>query len=75
MRPKPAGFGEGKTYSTDIEEQLLREMGFGGGAARRGEAAPANRRAGDSSTKVAAAGWLSLLSCPLLVLRYPFFIS
>ncbi|PWZ20092.1 hypothetical protein Zm00014a_033644 [Zea mays] len=55
MRPKPAGFGEGKTYSTDIEEQLLREMGFGGGAARRGEAAPANRRAGDSSTKVAAA--------------------
>jgi hypothetical protein len=61
-RPKPAGFGEGKTYSTDIEEQLLREMGFGGGGARRrGEAAPANRRAGDSSTKVTAAGWPSAL--------------
>ncbi|KAG0532019.1 hypothetical protein BDA96_04G071800 [Sorghum bicolor] len=55
-RPKPAGFGEGKTYSTDIEEQLLREMGFGGGGERRrGEAAPANRRAGDSSTKGTAA--------------------
>lgn len=73
-RPKPAGFGEGKTYSTDIEEQLLREMGFGGGGARRrGEAAPVNRRAGDSSTKVTAAGWLSLLSSPLLILRSPFF--
>ncbi|CAN6237880.1 unnamed protein product [Urochloa humidicola] len=34
-RPKPAGFGEGKTYSTDIEEQLLREMGLGGAAKRR----------------------------------------
>jgi len=65
-RPKPSGFGEGKTYPTDIEEQLLREMGFGGGGARRrGEAAPANRRAGDSSTNVTAAGWLSLLSSPL----------
>jgi hypothetical protein len=64
-RPKPAGFGEGKTYSTDIEEQLLREMGFGGGGARRrGEAAPANRRAGDSSTKVTAAGWPSALLSP-----------
>ncbi|CAD6247841.1 unnamed protein product [Miscanthus lutarioriparius] len=55
-RPKPSGFGEGKTYSTDIEEQLLQEMGFGGGGARRRvEAAPANRRAGDSSTNVTAA--------------------
>ncbi|CAO2045499.1 unnamed protein product [Urochloa humidicola] len=49
-RPKPAGFGEGKTYATDIEEQLLREMGLGG-ARRGGDAASAKRREGNSSAK------------------------
>ncbi|CAL5022514.1 unnamed protein product [Urochloa decumbens] len=49
-RPKPAGFGEGKTYSTDIEEQLLREMGLGG-ARRGGDAASAKRQEGNSSAK------------------------
>jgi len=49
-RPKPAGFGEGKTYSADIEEQLLREMGLGG-ARRGGDAASAKRREGNSPGK------------------------
>lgn len=39
-RPKPPGFGVGKTYTTDIEEQLLREMGLGG-AGRKSEPSPA----------------------------------
>ncbi|OEL19994.1 hypothetical protein BAE44_0018987 [Dichanthelium oligosanthes] len=47
-RPKPLGFGEGKTYATDIEEQLLQEMGLGG-AGRRGDMASAKRREGNSS--------------------------
>lgn len=46
-RPKPAGFGVGKTYTTDIEERLLREMGLGG-AGRKREQAP------DKSLKAAA---------------------
>ncbi|KAL6634369.1 hypothetical protein ACP70R_027040 [Stipagrostis hirtigluma subsp. patula] len=49
-RPKPVGFGAGKTYSTDIEEQLLREMGLGG-ARRKGEPAPAKRRGGDNAAE------------------------
>ncbi|KAL6877562.1 hypothetical protein ACP4OV_012777 [Aristida adscensionis] len=47
-RPKPVGFGAGKAYSTDIEEQLLREMGLGG-ARRKGEPTPAKRRGGDNA--------------------------
>ncbi|XP_062223394.1 uncharacterized protein LOC133922195 isoform X2 [Phragmites australis] len=43
-RPKPVGFGAGKTYSTDIEEQLLQETGLGG--ARRG-----GEPAGDNAAK------------------------
>ncbi|KAM0924160.1 hypothetical protein ACQ4PT_005128 [Festuca glaucescens] len=39
-RPKPPGFGVGKTYTTDIEEQLLREMGLGG-TGRKSEPSPA----------------------------------
>ncbi|KAJ1254213.1 hypothetical protein BS78_K103700 [Paspalum vaginatum] len=52
-RPRPMGFGEGKTYSTDLEERLLRETtGLGGaGARRRGEGAPAKRRPGETSAK------------------------
>nr|CAB3449638.1 unnamed protein product [Digitaria exilis] len=53
-RPKPVGFGEGKTYSTDIEEQLLREMGLGG-ARRKGDATSANRREGNGSAKETSA--------------------
>jgi hypothetical protein len=59
-RPKPVGFGMGKTYSTDIEEQLLQEMGLGG-ARRKGEPSSAKRRAGSSSDKETSAGWLYLL--------------
>lgn len=49
-RPKPAGFGVGKTYTTDIEERLLREMGLGG-SGRKSEPAPAKHliRAADSA--------------------------
>ncbi|KAF8754019.1 hypothetical protein HU200_011544 [Digitaria exilis] len=53
-RPKPVGFGEGKTYSTDIEEQLLREMGLGR-ARRKGDATSANRREGNGSAKETSA--------------------
>jgi hypothetical protein len=61
-RPKPAGFGEGKTYSTDIEEQLLREMGLGG-ARRGGDAASAKRREGNSPGKETGTGWFPALNC------------
>lgn len=54
-RPKPMGFGEGKTYSTDIEEQLLREMGLGG-ARSRGDATSAKRREGNGSAKETNSG-------------------
>ena len=69
-RPKPAGFGEGKTYSTDIEEQLLREMGLGG-ARRGGDAASAKRREGNSPGKETGTGWFPALlvlpaNCSLL---------
>ena len=69
-RPKPAGFGEGKTYSADIEEQLLREMGLGG-ARRGGDAASAKRREGNSPGKVTGTGWFPALlvlpaNCSLL---------
>ena len=48
-RPKPPGFGVGKTYTTDIEEGLLREMGLGGGG-RKSEPAPAKSvKAADSA--------------------------
>ncbi|CAM0944687.1 unnamed protein product [Alopecurus aequalis] len=48
-RPKPAGFGVGKTYTTDIEEQLLQEMGLGSGG-RKSEPAPAKSlKASDSA--------------------------
>ncbi|KAL5208575.1 hypothetical protein ABZP36_033010 [Zizania latifolia] len=50
-RPRPVGFGAGKTYTTDIEEQLLREMGLGGGR-RRSEPTPAKNRAAANSAKV-----------------------
>ncbi|WVZ90658.1 hypothetical protein U9M48_036940 [Paspalum notatum var. saurae] len=54
-RPRPMGFGEGKTYSTDLEERLLRETtGLGGaGARRRGDAAaaPAKRLLGEAAAK------------------------
>ncbi|KAK3156767.1 hypothetical protein QOZ80_2AG0111590 [Eleusine coracana subsp. coracana] len=53
-RPKPVGFGEGKSYTTDIEEQLLRERGVGG-ARRKGEPAPAKLRAGSNSDKQTSA--------------------
>ena len=62
-RPKPAGFGEGKTYSADIEEQLLREMGLGG-ARRGGDAASAKRREGNSPGKVTGTGWFPALLPP-----------
>jgi hypothetical protein len=61
-RPKPMGFGEGKTYVTDIEEQLLREMGLGG-ARRGGDAASAKRGEGNSSAKETSAGWFPALLC------------
>lgn len=60
-RPKPVGFGAGKAYATDIEEQLLREMGVGG-ARRKGEPDPAKVRAGSSSDKETNAGWLYICS-------------
>ncbi|XP_015688976.2 uncharacterized protein LOC102710849 [Oryza brachyantha] len=51
-RPKPVGFGTGKTYSTDVEEQLLREMGLGGGRRRSGSGPiPANSRTAANSAK------------------------
>jgi hypothetical protein len=59
-RSKPVGFGMGKTYPTDIEEQLLQEMGLGG-ARRKGEPSPAKRRVGSSLDKETSAGWLYLL--------------
>uniref|UniRef100_A0A0D9VFF2 RRM domain-containing protein n=1 Tax=Leersia perrieri TaxID=77586 RepID=A0A0D9VFF2_9ORYZ len=49
-RPKPVGFGAGKTYTTDIEEQLLREMGLGGGR-RTTPAKSKNRAAASISAK------------------------
>ncbi|KAG8058866.1 hypothetical protein GUJ93_ZPchr0002g26536 [Zizania palustris] len=49
-RPRPLGFGAGKAYSTDIEEQLLREMGLGGGG-RRSEPTSAKNRAAANSAK------------------------
>jgi hypothetical protein len=54
-RPKPAGFGVGKTYTTDIEEQLLREMGMGG-AGRKSEPSPAKSLKAADSTKETGAG-------------------
>jgi hypothetical protein len=51
-RPKPVGFGAGKTYSTDIEEQLLREMGLGGRRRSSGSGpTPAKNRAAANSAK------------------------
>ncbi|KAF0923299.1 hypothetical protein E2562_005260 [Oryza meyeriana var. granulata] len=51
-RPKPVGFGAGKTYSTDIEEQLLREMGLGGGRRRSGSGqTPAKNHTAANSAK------------------------
>jgi hypothetical protein len=60
LASKPVGFGMGKTYPTDIEEQLLQEMGLGG-ARRKGEPSPAKRRVGSSLDKETSAGWLYLL--------------
>ncbi|TVU32263.1 hypothetical protein EJB05_23987, partial [Eragrostis curvula] len=49
-RPKPVGFGAGKTYSTDIEEQLLREMGGAGHDAKTSPPRPSATR-GTNQTK------------------------
>lgn len=54
-RPKPVGFGLGRTYSTDIEERLLQEMGLGG-ARRRSESALAKHRAAANSAKGSGLG-------------------
>ncbi|XP_047079442.1 uncharacterized protein LOC124690043 [Lolium rigidum] len=51
-RPKPPGFGVGKTYTTDIEEQLLREMGLGGA----GRPSPAKSVKAAGSAKETGAG-------------------
>ncbi|KAF7101684.1 hypothetical protein CFC21_102943 [Triticum aestivum] len=53
-RPKPAGFGVGKTYTTDVEEQLLREMGIGGAGRKSKSAAPKNLKANGSDTETGA---------------------
>jgi hypothetical protein len=51
-RPKPPGFGVGKTYTTDIEEQLVREMGLGGA----GRPSPAKSVKAAGSAKETGAG-------------------
>ncbi|VAI73302.1 unnamed protein product [Triticum turgidum subsp. durum] len=54
-RPKPAGFGVGKTYTTDVEEQLLREMGIGGAGRKSKSAPPKSSKTNGSATETAAA--------------------
>lgn len=53
-RPKPAGFGVGKTYTTDVEEQLLREMGIGGAGRKSKSAPPKNSKTNGSATETGA---------------------
>ncbi|KAF7095005.1 hypothetical protein CFC21_097258 [Triticum aestivum] len=53
-RPKPAGFGVGKTYTTDVEEQLLREMGIGGAGRKSKSAPPKSSKTNGSATETAA---------------------
>ncbi|XP_044962365.1 uncharacterized protein LOC123413491 [Hordeum vulgare subsp. vulgare] len=53
-RPKPAGFGVGKTYTTDVEEQLLREMGLGGAGRKSKSAPPKSVKTNGSATETSA---------------------
>uniref|UniRef100_A0ACD5ZNE6 Uncharacterized protein n=1 Tax=Avena sativa TaxID=4498 RepID=A0ACD5ZNE6_AVESA len=53
-RPKPAGFGVGKTYTTDIEERLLREMGLGAQGRKSEPATAKSLKAADSAKETGA---------------------
>uniref|UniRef100_A0A453REP0 RRM domain-containing protein n=1 Tax=Aegilops tauschii subsp. strangulata TaxID=200361 RepID=A0A453REP0_AEGTS len=53
-RPKPAGFGVGKTYTTDVEEQLLREMGIGAAGRKSNSAPPKSVKTNGSATETGA---------------------
>jgi len=53
-RPKPAGFGVGKTYTTDVEEQLLREMGLGGAGSKSKSAPPKSSKTNSSAVETGA---------------------